>query len=116
MLKDISKKRIIIFTSKNNQKLIKLRKFGCEIFLMKQNKNKELNLNNIMKKIFSININNILVEAGGIFLSNLLANKLVDELHVFQSIFTIGKLGKPMIISVLLVYYQCITSVLLVYY
>ena len=99
LLKDISKKRIIIFTSQNNKKLIKLRQLGCEIFLMKQNTKKELNLNNIMKKIFSININNILVEAGGILLSNLLANKLVDELHVFQSIFTIGKLGKPMIIG-----------------
>ena len=78
---------------------MKLKKLGCEIYLIKQNINKEFNLKKIMKKIFSININNILVEAGGIFLSNLLADKLVDELHVFQAKFNIGKLGKPMIIG-----------------
>jgi len=99
ILKDTSKKRIIIFTSKNNQKLKILKLLGCEIFLMKSNKFNELNLNIIMKKILSININNILVEAGGILFTKLLKNKLVDELHLFQAPFNIGKQGKPMIIS-----------------
>ena len=99
ILEKISKKRIIIFTSKNNKKLKALKKLGCEVYLMKKNISNKLNINTIMKKILSININNILVEAGGIFFTELLSKKLVDELHVFRAPFNIGKLGKPMIIG-----------------
>ena len=38
LLKTLSKRRIIIFTSRNNKKLIKLKLLGCEIFLTKKNK------------------------------------------------------------------------------
>ena len=48
ILKDISKKRIIIFTSKKNAKSQNLSKLGCEIIFCKLNKYKKLNL----KKIF----------------------------------------------------------------
>ena len=99
ILKNISKKRIIIFTSRNNKKLKTLKKLGCEVYLMKRNVSNKLNLKTIMKKILSININNILVEAGGIFFTELLSKKLVDELHVFKASFNIGELGKPMIIG-----------------
>jgi|TARA_B100000315_G_scaffold115964_1_gene106370 diaminohydroxyphosphoribosylaminopyrimidine deaminase/5-amino-6-(5-phosphoribosylamino)uracil reductase len=99
ILKNISKKRIIIFTSRNNKKLKTLKKLGCEVYLMKRNVSNKLNLKTIMKKILSININNILVEAGGIFFTELLSKKLVDELHVFKASFNIGELGKPVIIG-----------------
>ena len=99
ILENISKKRIIIFTSKNNQKFNILKKLGCEIYFMKKNISNKLNLKAIMKKILSIDINNILVEAGGIFFTELLSKKLVDELHIFKASFNIGNLGKPMIIG-----------------
>jgi len=99
ILKNISKKRIIIFTSNNNKKFKTLKKLGCEVYLMKKNVSNKLNLKMIMKKILSIDINNILVEAGGIFFTELLSKKLVDELHVFKASFNIGDLGKPMIIG-----------------
>ena len=68
LLKSISKRRIIIFTSKNNNKFIKLKSLGCEMFLTINSKScRGFNLNLIMKKILSLNINNILVESGGIF-------------------------------------------------
>ena len=70
ILENLSKKRIIIFTSKNNQKLNILKKLGCEIYFVKKNISNKLNLKVIMKKILSININNILVEAGCVFLLN----------------------------------------------
>ena len=44
ILKDISKKRIIIFTSKKNKKSENLIKLGCEIIFCKLNKNNKLNL------------------------------------------------------------------------
>ncbi len=100
LLKNLSKRRIIIFTSKSNKKFIRLKSLGCEIFLTKKLKScGEFNLSLIMKKILSLNINNILVESGGIFFSKLLSRKLVDEIHVFKAPFNIGKSGKPMIIN-----------------
>ena len=100
ILKNLSKRRIIIFTSRNNKKYIKLKSLGCEIFLTKTLKScGEFNLSLIMKKILSLNINNILVESGGIFFTKLLSRKLVDEIHIFKAPFNIGKLGKPMIIN-----------------
>ena len=100
LLKNLSKRRLIIFTSKINKKFIKLKTLGCEMFLTKKLKSSgEFNLSLIMKKILSLNINNILVESGGMFFSKLLSKKLVDEIHVFKAPFNIGKSGKPMIIG-----------------
>ena len=42
-------------------------------------------------------ISDILVEAGGILFTDLIKNKLVDEMHIFQSKLTIGQNGKPAI-------------------
>ena len=99
IFKDLSNRRIIIFTTKSNPKLKKFENLGCEVFLMKKNKYNEMNLKTIMKKILSININNILVEAGGIFFTKLINLKLVDELHLFIAPFNIGKTGKSVIIG-----------------
>ena len=98
LLKDISKKRIIIFTSSRGEKYEFLKRIGCEMILIKKNINKQMNLNTIFKKIYELRINDVFVEAGGIFFSNLLKNKLVDELHLFQSQKIIGNQGKPVIV------------------
>ena len=97
VLKDISKKRIIIFTTKKNKKSENLIKLGCELIFCKSNKNNKLNLKGIFSKIYKLNIADILVEAGGILFSDLLKNKLVDEIHLFKSTITIGENGKPAI-------------------
>ena len=100
LFKSLSKRRIIIFTSKSDKKFTKLKSMGCEMFLTKKIKSSgEFNLSLIMKKIFSLNINNILVESGGIFFTKLLSKNLVDEIHLFKAPFNIGRLGKPMIFN-----------------
>ncbi len=99
ILKDISQKRIIIFTAKKNKKSQNLTKLGCEIILCKLNKNNELNLKKIFKLIYSLKISDILVEAGGIFFTNLIKNKLVDEIHIFKSKIIIGHNGKAAILE-----------------
>ena len=99
ILKDISKKRLIIFTSKKNKKSENLIKLGCEIIFCKLNKNNKLNLKNIFNKIYSLNISDILVEAGGVFFTELLNNNLVDEIHLFKSKIIIGKNGIPAIVG-----------------
>ena len=97
ILRHISKKRIIIFTSKKNKKSEILSKLGCEMIYCKLNKSNKLNLKNIFKKIYALKISDILVEAGGIFFTELLKCKLVDEIHIFQSKIYIGQNGKPAI-------------------
>ena len=97
VLKDISKKRVIIFTTKKNNKSFHLTKIGCEIIYCKSNKSNKLNLRSIFKVIYSLKISDILVEAGGILFTNLLKNNLVDELHIFKSKIIIGQNGKPAI-------------------
>ena len=52
LLKDISKKRIIIFTTSKGKKYKQLKRLGCEIFIMKKNKQKKMNLKTIFKKIY----------------------------------------------------------------
>ena len=99
LLKDISKKRIIIFTSSTSNKVEYLKRLGCEIIIMKKQKNCQLNLKTIFKKIYELKFNNILVEGGGILFTNLLKNNLVDELHLFQSSIKIGNNGKPAILN-----------------
>ena len=99
ILKDIHKKRIIIFTSSNNSKFKKLKQIGCEVILLKKTKDKSLSLKNIFDIIFILKFSDLLVEAGGIFLSNLLKNNLVQELHIFKADFNIGFDGKPLLLN-----------------
>ena len=58
-----------------------------------------MSLKNIFDKIYKLKISDILVEAGGIFLTNLIKDNLVNELHIFQTSFTIGPKGKSLLID-----------------
>ena len=77
----------------------KLKQLGCEIEILKKNKNGMLSLNKIFYRIYKLKIRDVLVEAGGIFFTNLLKNNLVNEFHLFRANFNIGKNGKPMLIK-----------------
>ena len=99
VLKYLSKRRIIIFTSKKNEKNRKLKRLGCEIIVMKKNNKHQLSLKNIFKKIYYLGIRDVLVESGGILFTNLLKQKLVHELHIFESPTKIGHKGVPFIIG-----------------
>ena len=99
IIKNISKRRVIIFTHVRNQKTIKFKKIGCEVFFIKLNSKKLFNLKEILKKVFKLNINNILVEAGGILFTNLLDSNLVDEIHLFRSNKKFGLEGKPLLLN-----------------
>ena len=99
ILKDISKKRIIIFTYSKNKKSIFLESLGCEIIFMKKQKNDQLNLKTIFKKLYELKIYDIFVEAGGVFFTNLCNHNLVDELHIFRSPKLIGLKGIPVILN-----------------
>ena len=97
ILKNISKKRIIIFTSKNNKKSKYLKKIGCKIIFMKKNNKSQMNLKNLFNKIYKLEIRDILIEAGVILFTQLINNNLFDEIHIFKAPFNIGNQGIPMI-------------------
>ena len=99
IINSLSKRRIIIFTSQNGKKAQYLKKIGCEIIIVKKNKNLQLDLKDIFKKIYELGIRDILVESGGIFLTNLLKQKLVNELHIFKAPIKIGHLGIPLLVG-----------------
>ena len=99
LLKDISKKRILIFTGRKDKKYEYLKRIGCEIFLIKKNKYNKMNLVSIFKKLYKLKINDVFVEAGGILFTELIKNKLVDEIHLFKSPQKIGEKGIPFIIG-----------------
>ena len=99
ILKDIHKKRIIIFTSHNNIKFKKLKQIGCEVILLKKRKDNTLNLKNVFDIIYKLKISDLLVESGGVFLSSLIKNHLVQELHIFKADFNIGFDGKPLLLN-----------------
>ena len=96
ILNNIHDKRVIIFTSMNNSKSLKLKQLGCEIIRMKV-KNNEINLNKVFSILYKLKISDLMVEAGGIFFANLIKKKLVDEIHLYKSPITIGEKGIPVI-------------------
>ena len=96
LLNNLHDKRVIIFTSKTNLKSQKLKQLGCEIIEMRLENNK-LNLKKLFTHLYRLKISDLLVEAGGILFADLLKNNLIDEIHLFQAPFTIGKKGIPVI-------------------
>ena len=96
LLNNLHDKRVIIFTSKKNLKSQKLKQLGCEIIEMRLENNK-LNLKKLFTHLYRLKISDLLVEAGGILFADLLKNNLIDEIHLFQAPFTIGKKGIPVI-------------------
>jgi diaminohydroxyphosphoribosylaminopyrimidine deaminase/5-amino-6-(5-phosphoribosylamino)uracil reductase len=99
LLKDLEKKRIIIFTTTQGKKLNNLKQLGCEIIILKKQANNQMNLKTIFRKIYDLKIKDIFVEAGGILFTNLLKSNLVDELHIFKSQKIIGDDGIPVILN-----------------
>ena len=94
VFKKFNKRKIFIVTSiLKSKKISYLKKIGIKIILIKslKNKNDFINLFKILKKYA---YNRILVESGLIFLNELLKNKLIFNLHMFQSSIKLGKKGK----------------------
>ena len=94
LFKKDNKRKIFIVTSVlKGKKISHLRKKGIKIIPTKslKNKNDFINLFKILKKYA---YNRILVESGLIFLNELLKNKLIFNLYIFQSSIRLKKKGK----------------------
>jgi len=94
LFKGKNKRKIFIVTSiLNSKKISSLKKRGIKIIHIKslKNKNDFINLFKILKKYA---YNRILIESGLIFLNELLKNRLINNLYIFQSSIKLDRKGK----------------------
>lgn len=89
---------IIAATKKAPKKTIdKFKKKGAQILLAKE-KNRQVDLKDLMEKLAGLDIASLLVEGGGNLIANLLKEKLADRMLVFIAPKIIG--GKDAVTSV----------------
>jgi len=94
LFKKIDKRKVFIVTSVfKGKKISYLKKAGIKIIPIKSLKNKN-DFINLFKSLKKNAYNRILVESGLIFLNELLKNKLIFNLYMFQSSIKLGKKGK----------------------
>ncbi len=94
LFKGKNKRKIFIVTSISNiKKISSLKKRGLKIIHIKslKNKNDFIYLFKILKKY---GYNRILIESGLIFLNELLKDRLINNLYIFQSPIKLGRKGK----------------------
>ena len=94
LFKKTNKRKIFIVTSVlTGKKISYLKKAGIRIIPIKSLKNKN-DFINLFKSLKKYTYNRILVESGLIFLNELLKNKLIFNLYMFQSSIKLGKKGR----------------------
>jgi len=94
LFRKFNKRKIFIITSiLKSKKISYLKKIGIKIIPIKSLKNKN-DFINLFKSLKKYAYNRILVESGLIFLNELLKNKLIFNLYMFQSSIKLGKKGK----------------------
>ncbi len=94
LFKNIGKRNILIVTSvKNDKKIFHLQKKGVKIILINHLKTKN-DFENLFVILKMNHYNRILVESGLIFLNQLIKNKLIYNLFLFKSPFSLNKEGK----------------------
>lgn len=94
LFKNLKKRKILIVTFKKNQKKINyFIKKGIKVMFVSSLKTKE-NFLLLFKRLKQLGYNRILVESGLVFLNELMKNKLIHNLYIFQSSKKLGKRGK----------------------
>ena len=91
--KDIKRKIFIVTSVLKGKKISYLKRSGVRIIPIKSLKNKN-DFINLFKSLKKYAYNRILVESGLIFLNELLKNKLIFNLYIFQSSIKLGKKGR----------------------
>ena len=76
---------IIFYNTRKKKKIAYLKKKKLKLIYMDLNKNGNMDLKFILKKIYKNEIHNILVECGGKLTSNFLKENLFNEFYLFKS-------------------------------
>ena len=97
--KILNRKNISIFTTvflnKKKEKILKNK--GINVILVKHNKNNQVLLKEVIKKLYEQKINNLFIEAGSDINSSLIKENLVDEIILCRSGRIFGNDGRSII-------------------
>ncbi|MFI3256560.1 MAG: bifunctional diaminohydroxyphosphoribosylaminopyrimidine deaminase/5-amino-6-(5-phosphoribosylamino)uracil reductase RibD, partial [Psittacicella sp.] len=93
--KIFSTKGDIYIVSLEENELIK--KHSNVKFIKAKLTNGQIDLNKLIDSIYKLGINSIFIECGSILATSFLKENLVDELHIYQAPFFLGKLAKNMV-------------------
>ena len=97
--KILNRKNISIFTTvflnKKKEKILKNK--GINVILIKHNKNNQVLLKEVIKKLYEQKINNLFIEAGSDINSSLIKENLVDEIILCRSGRIFGNDGRSII-------------------
>jgi diaminohydroxyphosphoribosylaminopyrimidine deaminase/5-amino-6-(5-phosphoribosylamino)uracil reductase len=97
--KILNRKNITIFTTVflNKKKEKTLKHKGINLFLVRHDKNNQVLLKDVIKKLYEQNINNLFIEAGSDINSSFLQENLVDEIILCRSGRVFGNDGRSII-------------------
>jgi len=76
---------VLFHNSQDITKIKVLRKKGITLIKTKLNRERLLDLNIVLKKLFVLGTRNLLIEGGDKITKNLIKNRLVDTFYLFQS-------------------------------
>ena len=97
--KILNRKNISIFTTvflnKKKEKILKNK--GINVILVKHNKNNQVLLKEVIKKLYEQKINNLFVEAGSDINSSLIKENLIDEIILCRSGRIFGNDGRSIV-------------------
>ena len=92
IFKSTNKNNTLIFYNSSNKTKIKvLKRKGFVLIKAKLNNDGLLDLNTILKKLFTLGTKNLLVEGGDKITKNLIKSRLIDTFYLFQSPKTLPK-------------------------
>ena len=80
-----SKNTILFFNKDQNKNLSVFKKKGIRLYKTKIDKNNLLDLNWILKKLYSLGLRNILVETGNELSKSFIKDKLFNNFYLLQS-------------------------------
>ena len=84
-----------VFLNKKKEKILKNK--GINVILVKHNKNNQVLLKEVIKKLYEQKINNLFIEAGSDVNSSLIKENLVDEIILCRSGRIFGNDGRSIV-------------------
>ena len=80
-----NKNTLIFYNKANKSKLSKFKKKGIVLIKSKIDRNKKLNIKDVLKKLYNYGCRNLLIEGGNNLTNALIKNKIFNKFYLFKS-------------------------------
>jgi diaminohydroxyphosphoribosylaminopyrimidine deaminase/5-amino-6-(5-phosphoribosylamino)uracil reductase len=80
-----NKNTLIFYNKANKSKISKFKKKGIVLIKSKIDRNKNINIKEVLKKLFNYGCRNLLVEGGNNLTNTLIKNKIFNKFYLFKS-------------------------------